>query len=131
MRIKMKISYHASIRMISIVELFTGALIKTYMKFKKPQNANERSLFLEAEHVDQEEPQLNLMVSAKLRNMIALGSAFSLKPDGMSTLMALRDRLRYTRLKFQRYLQTWWNFDSSPLSKIPNELKISSYPQSY
>lgn len=54
MRIKMKISYHASIRMISIVELFTEAMIKTYKKFKKPQNANERSLFLEAELMDQD-----------------------------------------------------------------------------
>ena len=83
------------------------------------------------DQMDQEEPQFNMMVSAKLRNMIALGAAFSLKPDGLSTLMSLKDRLRYTRLKFQRYLQSWWNFDSNPFSKIPTELKISSYPQSY
>jgi len=47
MRIKMKISYHASIRMISIVELFVTSMIKTYKSLKKPQNANERALFLE------------------------------------------------------------------------------------
>jgi hypothetical protein len=83
---------------------------------------------MEPELDDKEDPQFNLMVSAKLRNMIALGAAFSLRPDGMSTLMSLRDRLRYSRLKFQKYLQTWWNFDANPLGKIPNELKISSYP---
>ncbi len=80
---------------------------------------------------DQEEPQFNMMVSAKLRNMIALGAAFSLKPDGMASLISMRDRLRYSRLKFQRYLQSWWSFDSNPFAKIPTELKITSYPQSY
>jgi hypothetical protein len=41
-----------------------------------------------------------MMISAKLRNMIALGAAFSLRPDGMATLMGLKDRLRYSRLKY-------------------------------
>jgi len=49
---------------------------------------------------DQEEPRFDMMISAKLRNMIALGAAFSLRPDGMATLMSLRDRIRYSRLKF-------------------------------
>ena len=48
----MKISYHASIRMISIVELFVTSMIKTYKALKEPQNENERAMFLEPEMND-------------------------------------------------------------------------------
>ena len=49
----------------------------------------------------------------------------------MGGLIILKDRLRYNRMMYERYLQCWWNFDGNPFSKIPNELKISGYPLSY
>jgi hypothetical protein len=63
-----------------------------------------------------------LMVTAKLKGLLALGACFAPKMKGLMQLQAIRARIRYARLKFERYLQIEWQFGMNPCSKIPIEL---------
>jgi hypothetical protein len=43
----MKIAYHASLKGISIIELFVNAMIKTFKSLRKPSNSQERAMWNE------------------------------------------------------------------------------------
>lgn len=67
----------------------------------------------------------------KMKNLMAVGNAFQTKMLGFATLQKIRARLMYSRLKFERYIATQWEFGANPALYIPDELRISFYHQSY
>ena len=60
------------------------------------------------------------MISLRLRGL--LGTVFSSSLKGLAKLKAMRARLRYGRLKFEKYLETKWELGSNPCAKIPIDL---------
>jgi len=57
--------------------------------------------------------------------MVAFGAAFAMKNLGIAALICLKNRMKYNRIVYERYLQCWWNFDGDPFAKIPLELRIN------
>lgn len=84
MRLKMKISYHATMKRISILELFLLAMIRSYQQLHLSDC--EGVDLAEEEEPEQNERQLSLMIAAKLRGLLALGAAFGPKLKGIARL---------------------------------------------
>ncbi|TNV84882.1 hypothetical protein FGO68_gene11445 [Halteria grandinella] len=124
MRTKIKISYHASMKQISILEHFIIAMITSYQEIYCKESA-------ENWQTEKNEDQVSQMVADKLRSLLAFGAAFTPQLRGLAKLQSIRARTRYSRLKFERYLQTEWYFGINPCHKIPKELQMTSYPVSY
>jgi hypothetical protein len=130
MRIKMKISYQASINRISILELFITAMKKTYRELRKEDIANERFIvrdeILEGEDVSDLKIIYNL-----LRKEVAIGTVFGKHFYGYSKLQVMRAKLRYRRIRLEMFLHHSWYFGVSPNHKVPKELMLRSYPHSF
>ncbi|TNV85668.1 hypothetical protein FGO68_gene15641 [Halteria grandinella] len=129
MRIKMKISYQAVEAQMSILEYMIVAMIKSYRQLRISE-LTDQDLWEE----DQEEAncmKIPLMITAKMRNLMSMGSVFAPKLKGLAQLQTIRAKLRYQRLKFERYLSMQWEFGTNPCLRIPQELKIAVYPQSF
>ena len=101
----MKISYMAAQKTLSITELFVQAMIKTFRVFYKPKNEDEKMLW--SEQIE-EKNNLNLnlhhIMSAKLKNLVSYGAAFAMNDLGIAALIIIKDRLRYNRILYERYL---------------------------
>ncbi|TNV87000.1 hypothetical protein FGO68_gene6336 [Halteria grandinella] len=161
MRAKMKISFHASLKRISVLEHFVITIIESYKALKIQESCSKSmtsllrssdqgtdiiahaSLKRRAEQEQQIQPaETNLLAEQnnqqedealmeRIRGLVTLGTAFQSSLKGLSKLQAIRARLRFQRLKFERYIQTEWQFGMNPCTKIPIELQAALYPQSF
>ncbi|TNV86047.1 hypothetical protein FGO68_gene10399 [Halteria grandinella] len=131
MRIKMKIAYHAQQKQMSITEYFVTALIKTYRELREDELKAEGiwDEFMDEDFGDDLKMQIEFTM--KMKNLMAIGNAFQTKVQGFATLQKIRAKLMYSRLKFERYIAMQWDFGVNPCLYIPDELRISFYPQSY
>lgn len=133
-KLKLKISYEAAKRHISVLELFINAIVSILSGKVADLRDTERG---EGEDIVQI-PALKailfpLVIVDKLYQVAKEGS---LRQNPAVTDLArlsggIQARLRYQREKFERYLMIQTSFQIDVTDKIPYELKIQKLPVSY
>ncbi|TNV74824.1 hypothetical protein FGO68_gene10014 [Halteria grandinella] len=153
-RIKLKISYEAAKKRMTILELFINAMIKAYNKIHglEEQVMLSDDEFDEAVGINEDvREQNNLSVSQilskkknsihkapkpqwiheKLMKLIANHSPFAEHLKGLQKLQGMRVKLQYNRRKFESHLRVRANFNQNLSEQLPNEMKIWRLPISY
>ena len=119
LRIKMKISYHACQRRVSVSEHFLNAMMKTY---------EER--YLDRGFINLKEPDAD-DITQRLQQLMLIKAAFKPKLKGLAQLQIIRGRLHYQRLKFEAFIKNEWNLGDSFCERVPRDMQIVTYPQSF
>lgn len=99
MRIKMKISFHACMKRMSVLEHFIVVMISSYRQLRLKEAELEEAWMEDNRNGVNCISKLNMVVpmlqADKIRSLLAFGAAFAPKLKGLAKLHACRARLRY------------------------------------
>ena len=121
-RVKMKISYHASEKQISILELILNAIIDAYKAYQKRMeddmdNYKKEVSPLISDYNSEDKSSINQLYkkksslkSEKVRNYIAICNSFQPILKGISKLQSIRARSIYERMKFENFICFEWEY---------------------
>ena len=98
----MKISYHASLLKISVLEFLITKLKETYEVLRIAETDNRQ--IEEVNSVEEEKNDESREIRIKMQGMAAIGQCFHSNLKGLAKLKAILARFRYQRIKFEKYL---------------------------
>jgi hypothetical protein len=139
LRVKLKISYEAARRKISVLELWIDAIYKAYIDLRhrgdrKSAGALDESINSEKDILEGNTPSSrcrSIKENPAFRFVIGAGGLIYGLLKGFQKLRVLRMRLKLNRIKLKDFLEVKSNYTLNLSKVIPSEMKTLKLPFAY
>ncbi|TNV85504.1 hypothetical protein FGO68_gene12728 [Halteria grandinella] len=136
-KIKLKISFEAARRQISILELFLDTILLTYKNLY--MGKKRRALKRHEEYLTEKMRENNFLTPLSLIDKFLKSQTHKneanhktpLITKNLFNLKAVQARVRYQRIKYEKFLKFKVQFNVDMTQYLPLEFKVSKLPLSY